>query len=131
METNKLYRIAEKSGISVERYPLEKNTSVSVSFNGNMYVALDEHITVAQERVSLAHELGHCETMSFYNIYSPLDIRAKHEKRADRWAIQKLIPKYAFIRAIKNGYDNIYSLSEHFCVTPDFMKKVIDYYGTK
>lgn len=130
MKTNDLYQIAERSGITVDRFPLPENRSISVKSGGNLYVAVDDHVTNAEERVCLAHELGHCETMSFYNVYSPLDIREKHELRANRWAIGKLIPKSAYLRALKNGYDNLYSLAEYFSVTEEFMKKAVEYYRT-
>lgn len=128
METNKLYRIAEKSGIAVDRFPLPNNHSIAIKDGDNMYVAIDENISGAQERVCLAHELGHCETASFYNIYAPLDIREKHEHRADRWAIRALVPKTVYQRALRHGYDNIYALAEFFGVTADFMKKAVEYY---
>lgn len=131
METNKLFSIAEKHGITVDRFSLPNNYSVSVNYSGNMFIALDNDISGADEKVCLAHELGHCETMSFYNIYSPFDVRGKHERRANCWAIKKLIPKSRYISALKKGYDNIYSLAEYFGVTNDFMQKAVEYYKTE
>lgn len=46
----------------------------------------------AEQRQTLAHELGHCVTGSFYNRYAKLDLRQKHENRADKWAIEQLVP---------------------------------------
>ena len=129
METLKLYTLAESHGITVERFPLPENKSVSMSLNSHQFVALDRDISGADERVCLAHELGHCETMSFYNVYSPFDIREKHERRANLWAINRLIPKQKYKAAIKQGYDNIYSLAEYFDVTVSFMQKAVDYYS--
>ena len=128
METTRLYNIAEKSGIRVERFDLKENSSVSVKSGKNLYVALDKGIAGAKEKVCLAHELGHCETMSFYNMYSPLDVRGKHERKAQSWAIKTLIPKTKLKTALKNGYDNVYSLAEYFGVTADFMKQAIEFY---
>ncbi len=128
MDLNRLYSIAEHSGVSIDRADLPKNLSLSLMAGGEMLVALDKGLCGAKEKVCLAHELGHCETASFYNIYAPLDIRGKHERRADRWAIKRLIPKAQYIAAIKQGYDNIFSLSEHFDVTPEFMQKAVEYY---
>lgn len=130
MEINRLYSLAERKGITVDRYPLPENGSVSVKSGGKMFVAIDEHASSTMEKIYLAHELGHCETASFYNIYSPFDIREKHERRANNWAISKLIPKTLYRKALKMGYDNIYSLAEYFGVTPDFMQKAVDYYQT-
>ncbi|MBQ8203042.1 MAG: ImmA/IrrE family metallo-endopeptidase [Clostridia bacterium] len=130
METNRLYRIAEREGVTVDRFSLPYNSSVSVKNGDNLYIGLDSEVSGAEEKVCLAHELGHCVTFSFYNIYSALDIREKHERRAQNWAIKKLIPKASYRKALIAGYDNIYSLAEYFGVTPDFMKKAVEYYKT-
>ena len=53
------------------------------------------------ERLKLAHELGHCATGAFYNRYSPLDSRERHELRARRWALEALVPESSLRAAIK------------------------------
>lgn len=130
METLKLYNLAEKSGITVDRFSLPENRSVSLLHDGKLYVALDSNIkTKAEERVCLAHELGHCETLAFYNMYAPIDVRSKHENKADRWAIKRLVPEEKYRRALRNGYTDINSLAEFFDVTDEFMKKAVQYYS--
>lgn len=129
MKTTELYRIAERDGIDVERFLLDKNKSVSVCVNSRLFVGLDRKLDGADEKVCLAHELGHCETMSFYNVCSPLDVRGKHERRANIWAIKKLIPRSRFYWALHHGYVDVYSLAEFFGVTPEFIKKTAEYYG--
>ena len=83
---------------------------------------------LAQETVCLAHELGHCETGSFYNQYAALDVRQRHENRADKWAIQHLIPVEDLDEAVVEGCEDIPALSEHFCVTEDLMRKAVCWY---
>ena len=129
MKTTELYRIAERDGINVDRFFLERNKSVSICMGGRLYVGLDGKISGADEKVCLAHELGHCQTMSFYNVYSPFDVRGKHERRANIWAIKKLIPKSEYFWAIRHGYEDIYALAEYFGVTPEFAQKTAEYYG--
>lgn len=80
------------------------------------------------ERVHIAHELGHCETGSFYNVYSLLDIRQKYENRADAWAIKKLIPKDELDTIINMRIVDYWDLAEYFNVTDEFMYKAITYY---
>ncbi len=87
--------------------------------------------TVAEEKVHLAHELGHCETGSFYNIYSSLDIREKQERRADGWAVLKLMPFCDFKNALSLGFTEIWELAEYFEVTEEFVLKAIKYYREK
>lgn len=129
METNKLYCMAEKRGVMVDRFDVRQNKSVSVKLGDNLYVGLDNNLSGASEKVCLAHELGHCLTCSFYNVYSPFDIREKHEKRADKWAINRLVPKSQYKKAVKNGYDNIFLLADYFNVTAEFMEKAVKLYS--
>ncbi len=130
METEKLYKIATENGITLDFYPMPKAISAAVNLSGRYFVAIDPVVmgNTALERVCLAHELGHCQTGSTYNIYSPLDVRGKHERRADKWAVDALISKDELEKAIKNGYRDIPALAEHFSVTEDFMKKAIEIY---
>lgn len=128
METNKLYTIAADNGITVDFFPLPQNKSVSIRTKGKEYVALDPEIFGCQERVCLAHELGHCATAGFYNLHSPLDLREKHERRAWSWAIRFLVPLKELKKAQKEGYTDIGQLAEYFSVTQDFMQRTMDYY---
>lgn len=128
METNDLYNLAEQEGIQIDRFDLGKTNSVAINTMDKLYVGLDKSISGAEERVCLAHEIGHCETMSFYNINSPLDVRGKHERRANVWAIKAMIPYKAYIYALKHGCTEIYLLADYFNVTEDFMRKAVEYY---
>lgn len=127
--TSELYEIAEKGGTEIICCSLPNACSVSVETPaGGCFIGIDpfEIETTAEERVHLAHEIGHCETLSFYNTYSPLEIREKHEKRADRWAALRLVPVRELTEALAHGINEIWSLAEYFDVTEEFMRKAIE-----
>ncbi len=130
METEKLYGLAKTMNVRLDFGNLPENKSLSLKYNNKYFVALDVSLQKksSEEKVCLAHELGHCETDSFYNIYSPLDIREKHEYKADKWAAQKLVPESEIRKAAKNGICDIPSLSEHFGVTEEFMRRALFIY---
>lgn len=130
MNLNELYQFAEQRKISIECYHFAECECMSVMLNDGCYIGINpfQIDTYADEKVKLAHEIGHCETGAFYNLYSPLDIREKHERRADKWAIKKLIPEDELQKACENGCMTRWELSEYFSVTEDFMQKVLDYY---
>ena len=130
MKTEKLYKIAESKNITLDFFPMPETHSAVLDMGGRYFIAVDPKVlgSSALERVCIAHELGHCETGSTYNIYSPLDLRAKHENRANKWAVDVLIGRAALESAIKKGYRDICSLAEYFSVTEDFMKKAIEVY---
>ncbi|MCD8322375.1 MAG: hypothetical protein LUC89_05765 [Oscillospiraceae bacterium] len=67
-------------------------------------------------------------TESFYNCYSSYDLRQRHENRADKWAIKKLIPKDELEEIVAEGVTEPWELAEHFGVTEDFIRKAVRWY---
>lgn len=131
MELMALYRLAEQEEITVDCFELKKREALSMmDTDGSRYIAINPLFLTdsADEKTKLAHELGHCQTGSFYNRWATRDVRKKHENRADKWAIKKLIPKDELDDAVADGCTEIYSLAEHFGVTEDFMRKAVCYY---
>lgn len=131
MDILSLYEIAEQQNIEVIQYPMEGNGSMSVMLDGGAcYIGMDKSVQDGgvQERVHLGHELGHCMTGSFYSIHTAVDSRQRHENRADKWAIRRLIPVGALDEAVAEGCTEIWQLAERFSVTEDFMRKAVCYY---
>ena len=62
------------------------------------------------------------------NGVSPYDLISKHEYKADKWAIRRLIPKIDLEEAISAGHTQLWDLAEYFGVTEDFMRKVVCWY---
>ena len=129
MTTTKLYDFAAQNNIDVFPFALNGCESLSLLENGECYVAIDPYKieSNADEKVKLAHELGHCDMGAFYNVFSPFDIRSKHERTANKWAIKKLIPEDELKEACK-FCSNCWELSEYFGVTEDFMQRTLKYY---
>lgn len=127
-----LYDIAQEQNIEVLHYPLPQTGSMSVILDdGTCYIGMDDSVLDdgPQETTHLAHELGHCITGSFYNRYAAVDHRRRHENRADKWAIQHLIPQSALDNAIACGCSQLWELAEFFGVTEDLVKKAVCYYS--
>lgn len=131
MELLDLYQFAENEHISVYCFDLPQVQSMSImGSDGKCTVGIDpfELKTSQNEKVKLAHEIGHCTTGSFYNRYSDLDIIEKSERKADVWAIKKLIPEDELQEAFEQGIVEPWTLAEYFNVTEDFVIKAVDYY---
>lgn len=131
MDIAALYTLAEQENIEVLTFPMDHNGSMSVMTDaGACYIGMDESILDGgtQERVHLIHELGHCVTGSFYNRHAAIDHRQRHENRADKWAIQRLIPLDKLDEAIAEGCTEIWELAERFEVTEAFMRKAVCYH---
>lgn len=118
-------KYAESKGYYCSEFQSELK-SFSVTFDGSCAIAINhELLDPGEDKTALFHELGHCETGSFYNQYTPHDVRQKHENRADKWAIKKLVPKDELEEAVSAGYTEVWELAELFDVTEDFMRKAI------
>lgn len=131
MHTQALYDLARQQNIDVLTHPLPQTGSLSVMLeSGRCFVGLDRSVCdgATQERVHLSHELGHCVTGSFYNIYAAVECRQRHENRADKWAISTLIPVEDLDEAVAQGCTEIWELAERFQVTEEFMRKTVCYY---
>lgn len=131
MEISRLYDFAEQQNIEVLSFPLEKTGSMSMmAEDGQCFIGMDDSIRDGniQERVHLGHELGHCATGSFYNIYATVDCRQRHENRANKWAIQTLIPVDDLDDAVAQGNVELWELADQFGVTEDFMRKAVCLY---
>ena len=126
-----LYAQASSQNIPVYRHPMARCGSMSLMLSdGSCVIGMDDRVADGgtQERVHLSHELGHCCTGSFYNIYASRDLRERHENRADKWAIRRLIPVSDLDDAIAAGHTELWDLAEHFGVTETFLKKTICLY---
>ena len=125
-----LYGIAERRGHVVVCESLTETPSFSLQTNKRCYIAIDQRLNVQQEREALAHELGHCEYGGFYNRHSKYDIRAKAERRADKWAFARLVPYGRLMQAVRHGVTEVWDLAELFDVSCEFMQRAIAYYKT-
>jgi Zn-dependent peptidase ImmA (M78 family) len=127
---DELYRIAEEEGIKVLSFNLPKNKAVTVNIGDDCYIGVDPAVfgRECEERIILAHEMGHIATGAFYTEDTDEEYRKKQELKAERWAMEHLVPKSALKKAIKNGCHSLESMAEHFCVTEEYMSKVLLYY---
>ena len=129
---NDTYKIAEAEGIEVlSSSDLKLTESVSVQLpDGKCFIGINsETMTEAEEKVHLMHELGHCVLGAFYNPYAVLDVRKQHERRADKWAILRLIPRDEWNYTIEHENAEIWALAEKFGVSEDYIHKAAELYS--
>ena len=127
----RLLHIASQHDIAMDWRPMQRAESLSLPLpDGSYGVAIDpgKLRSDAEEFCKAAHEIGHCMTGAFYNRYSSFDLREKQEHRADRWAIEELIPVEELDLAIAEGKTELWMLADHFGVTEEFMQKAVCYY---
>lgn len=124
---------AENKGIYIEERNLDKIGSLTVRLYDEIYIiGIDtREMTEAQERTHLAHEMGHCETGAVYDERVPLETRGRCERKANVWAIKKLLPKKELQKAFKEGLVELWQLAEEFNVTEDLVRFACKYYFNK
>ena len=125
-----LYDLASLCGIPVDEECPEEIVSMSVKLPTDVkIVSLSNKMSEDSTKLErFAHEMGHCMTDSFYAGYSPFELRVKHEKRANEWAIKHLVPFEELCEAVKSGYREIWELAEHFDVSCGFIEKTVRFY---
>lgn len=121
-----LFRVAEEMGVEVFCGNIPETVSMSVPGA----ICMDASLAYggAVERVHFAHELGHNARAAFYTRSDPPCIRHRCERKADKWAIKKLVPEDELKKAVARGYTESWQLAEYFDVTNDFMVKAMWYY---
>lgn len=127
---NDLYTEADNNNIVLESFGLSKTESLSVCIDDTYFIAIDQSQLKnnADEKVKLAHEMGHCMTGAFYNRYSKLNDVHQQEAKANRWAVRRLIQPEDFQAAFEDGIVEIWELAEHFEVTEDFIRMALQIY---
>ncbi|MEA4896164.1 MAG: ImmA/IrrE family metallo-endopeptidase [Oscillospiraceae bacterium] len=128
-----IYRELHDTGVTMIDRPLpfsaETKSAVLRLCDDKYGIFVDSsHLTMAEESVCIAHEAGHIATGSTHAVCSPYDVVARHEYRANKWAIKKLIPKDELDNAVRHGNTEVWELAEEFGVTEEFMIKAINYY---
>ena len=98
--------------------------------DGSCAVAIDpdKNSTLAEEKSSVAHELGHCETGCFCCKGDTPETAQRNENRADKWAIEATVSQSDLQQAMSEGYTEIWSLAEHFDLPEEFMRKIVCWY---
>lgn len=131
-KSKELDDIIDKENITVLNAPCYNCGSISLMTNhGDCYIGIDDsqELSGAELLVHKAHEVGHCVLGAFYNRYAAFDVVSRHEQRADKWAIKKLIPEDELIEQFEIGLTEVWELAEYFGVTEDFMIKALELYG--
>lgn len=131
MNIDKVYEKIQDNSIEVMHFGLPNIKSVSVEAD-NKYGIFINHKEIEdsdEEFLVVTHEYGHCMTGSTHPPYSPLDIIAKHEYKADRKAILDFLPIDKIKSAIKVGCRSAYEFSEFLDVPEQFVIKAFYHYN--
>lgn len=87
--------------------------------------------TIAEETELVAHECGHVATGTTHSVCSPLDLVEKHERKADKWAVHRILPPEEIRQAMEAGYKELWELAERTGRTEGFIRLAMDIYRSE
>jgi Zn-dependent peptidase ImmA (M78 family) len=125
-----LYDELNAAGVRFYHWPMDQERAATIEQGGKygVFMDFDNIRDSAQELVVVAHEGGHISTGSTHRVDSPYDLVEKHEHKADRWAIERLVPEEELDEAVASGCTELWQLADHFSVTEEFMRKAVCWY---
>ena len=114
--------------------PFSKKDSHALTINlsgsdtWGIFIDTGELNTIAKEKSALLHEGGHYATGTTHEVCSPCDLVAKHEYKADKWAVTRALSEAELDEAVAEGHTELWDLADYFGVTEDFMRKAVCWY---
>ena len=126
-KTEDLYTLAVEHGHAVDFFPLS-GLSLALEDEGKCYIAMRPDLSPTEEKEALAHELGHCEYGGFYSRYTAVDSIQRHERKAERWAMVRLLPLPWVLRCIERGICTPWEIAEEAGVSSPYAEKCLCYY---
>lgn len=117
-------------GVRFYLWDLGAAQAATIELDGNygVFMDFDNIRSAAEETVLVAHEGGHICSGATHKVSSPYDLVEKHEYKADKWAVQRLVPPQELREAVAAGCTEPWELAERFGVTEPFMRKALCWY---
>ena len=102
----------------------------TIEYDGRygVFMDTDRIDTRAEETVLAAHECGHIATGTTHRVVSPIDLIGRHEYRANKWAILKLLPRDELSDAIAQGDREPWELAERLSLPESFIREALAFY---
>ena len=117
----------DREGITVAECPLRSMRCLSLQNGRIVGINTARFDSSAEVRTALIHEDGHFASGAFYLPYSPYQLNAQAEYRADKAAVLKHIPYPELAARLRRG-DTLADAAEYVCVTEDFLRKAYALY---
>ena len=117
----------EAAGVAVVDCRLRGSKCLSMADGALVAVDTSRFVSQREETTALIHEEGHFSSGAFYVPYSPYQVRAQAEYRADKAAALKRVPPDELARQIRRGA-SVWEIAEHFGVLPSFIWRAYTIY---
>lgn len=125
-----IYETIDKENIYLKEHELDSARGILVNYEDVNAIIIDNNKLPESKSIAtvLAHELGHYNTSGYYERTSPFDLISKKEYKADKNAWDTFIGYDELKKAVRNGYNTIWELSEYFGFEENFIARAVFYY---
>lgn len=137
MDLMQLYGYAEQKGITVSSWKIDNRKACAIKMGRNYHVLMNDRRISGEreERVILAHELGHCRSDRMYYLQdycNPLYQAniAKAERKARDEACRLLVAPEELKKAIREN-DTEYAAAESLDIDIFTFRDIVEYYQSK
>lgn len=132
MNLKELYTLLEQKGIATHTIDCPLSKAISLNFNGTKFIGMDPSVLKNEydERLVLAHEVGHALTDAYYTKRDNPVFVARMENRANKKTVEMLVPKNK-LDAVLDEHSTVYDLSQYFSVPEEIIKKAFWLYYKK
>lgn len=137
MDLVELYGYAEQKGIVVVDWKIDQKRACAIKMGRKYHILMNDRLIDGEreERVVLAHELGHCRSDRMYylqdycNPLYRLNI-AKAERKAKNEACRLLVSPDELKKALREN-DTEYAAAESLDIDLFTFRDVVEYYQNK
>lgn len=137
MDLLQLYGYAEQKGVIVAPWKIDNRKACAIKMGRNYHILMNDCLIDGErdERVVLAHELGHCRSDRMYYLQdycNPLYKAniAKAERKAKDEACRLLVNPEELKKALREN-DTEYAAAESLDIDLFTFRDVVEYYQTK
>lgn len=137
MDLMQLYGYAEQKGVIVAPWKIDNRKACAIKMGRNYHILMNDCLIDGErdERVVLAHELGHCRSDRMYYLQdycNPLYKAniAKAERKAKDEACRLLVSPDELKKALREN-DTEYAAAESLDIDLFTFRDVVEYYQTK
>ena len=128
MTIEQIYEIADNRGIAIYAFPMLELRAISLR-GGHIAIDRSKFNSDTDYKCTLAHEIGHCATGSFYDLHTSVPVKELIERQANRFAAELLVPFFKLVHAIHClGIVVSRTLARMFDVTLEFIEMVLELY---
>lgn len=120
---------AQENNIRVVYWPFKDK--IKGLYYDNVIAINRNAATTAEKACILAEELGHYHTTAGDILDQTKPSNRKQERRARRWAYERLVSPDKLVTAHKKGIKTRHELAEFFDVTEEFLVAAIHHYKEK